>query len=303
VPEEPSEAVEVPLRFREPLFPDNLFGHLAATAVPGVEEWRGGAYRCTLRLPGGPGVATLPVPEPGSGVVAARLRLADPRDLPAAVARCRALLDLDADPHAVGAVLWADPVLRPLLDAAPGRRVPGTAHPEEFAVRAVLGQQVSTAAARTHAARLVLACGEQVDDPDGGLTHLFPLPAALAGVDPAVLALPDARRLTVLRLVRALAAGEIELSAGGDVERARRQLSAVPGIGPWTVDTVAMRALGDRDAFVPTDLGVRAAAVALGLPATPAALVRVARAWQPVRAYAVQYLWATGPHAVNRLPP
>jgi AraC family transcriptional regulator of adaptative response / DNA-3-methyladenine glycosylase II len=142
-----------------------------------------------------------------------------------------------------------------------------------------------------------------VDDPDGGLTHLFPLPAALAGVDPAVLALPDARRQTVLRLVRALVAGEIELSAGGDVERARRQLSAVPGIGPWTVDTVAMRALGDRDAFVATDLGVRAAAVALGLPATPAALVRVARAWQPVRAYAVQYLWATGPHPVNRLPP
>ena len=294
--------VEVALPFREPLFPDNLFGHLVATAVPGVEEWRDGAYRCSLRLPGGPGVVTLPVPDAGSGVVRARLWLTDPADEAAAVARCRSLLDLDADPAAVGAVLAADPVLAPLLHAAPGRRVPGTAHPDEFAVRAVLGQQVSTAAARTHAGRLVQACGDPIQDPDGGLTHLFPTPDRLAEVDPAVLALPDARRQAVLRLVRALAGGTLDLSPGCDVEQARRALLALPGIGPWTVETVAMRALGDRDAFVPTDLGVRAAAVALGLPPTPAALVRAARAWQPWRAYAVQYLWATGTHAVNLLP-
>jgi len=199
-------------------------------------------------------------------------------------------------------VLGADPVVRPLLDAAPGRRVPGTAHPDEFAVRAVLGQQVSTAAARTHAARLVRACGDPIQDPDGGLTHLFPQPAQLARVDPSVLALPDARRQAVLGLVRALADGTVDLAPGCDVERARRQLAALPGVGPWTVETVAMRALGDRDAFVPTDLGVRAAALVLGLPATPAALTRAARAWQPWRAYAVQYLWATGSHAVNVLP-
>ncbi len=302
MPDQPMDAVEVVLPFREPLFPDNLFGHLVATAVPGIEEWRDGAYRCTLRLPGGPGIATLPVPRPGSGVVVARLRLTDPRDLAAATARCRALLDLDADPQAVDAVLRADPLLRPLLDAAPGRRVPGAAHPEEFAIRAVLGQQISTAAARTHAARLVQACGEPVDDPDGGLTHLFPGPEVLAAIDPALLSLPDARRQTVLRLARALAAGTIQLGSDRDLDRARVQLAALPGIGPWTVETVAMRALGDRDAFVGTDLGVRCAAADTGLPPTPAALTRHAWAWQPYRAYAVQYLWATGQHAVNRMP-
>jgi AraC family transcriptional regulator of adaptative response / DNA-3-methyladenine glycosylase II len=294
--------VRVALPFRPPLFPDNLFGHLAATAVPGTEEWRDGAYRCALRLPHGPGVVALTPPAPGTTHVAARLTLTDERDGDAAVARCRALLDLDADPAAIDDRLAADPVLAPLVAAAPGRRVPGTAHPAEFAVRAVLGQQVSTAAARTHAARIVQAHGDPVDDPDGGLTHLFPEPAALADLDPGTLALPAARRAAVVRLVRALAGGEVDLSPGCDVARARAQLSALPGLGPWTVETIAMRALGDRDAFVPTDLGVKVAAAALGLPSTPGALTRHAQAWSPFRAYAVQHLWATGSHPVNRLP-
>jgi len=292
----------VPLPFVPPLHPDNLFGHLVATAVPGVEEWRDGAYRCTLRLPGGPGVAALQPPSPGSATVTCTLRLTDAADAPAAIATCRRLLDLDADPVAVDARLAADPVLAPLVAAAPGRRVPGTAHPEEFALRAVLGQQVSTAAARTHAARLVRACGEPVDDPDGGLTHLFPLPAAVADVDPSGLALPAARRRTVLRLAEELADGEVDLSPGADRAAALAALAGLPGIGPWTLGTVAMRALGDRNAFLPGDLGVRLAAERLGLPASPAALTRRAEAWQPYRAYAVQHLWATGDHAVNRMP-
>ncbi|MYS45498.1 helix-turn-helix domain-containing protein, partial [Streptomyces sp. SID5998] len=168
------------LPFRAPLNPDNLFGHLAATAVPGVEEWRDGAYRRTLRLPHGPGIAAL-TPRPDH--VACRLTLADLRDLPVAISRCRRLLDLDADPVAVDDQLRTDPVLAPLVDKAPGRRVPRTVDEAEFAVRAVLGQQVSTAAARTHAARLVTAHGEPVDDPEGGLTHLFPAPEALAALD------------------------------------------------------------------------------------------------------------------------
>ncbi|WP_197367471.1 bifunctional transcriptional activator/DNA repair enzyme AdaA, partial [Streptomyces clavuligerus] len=159
------------LPYREPLDPSNLFGHLAATAVPGVEEWRDGAYRRTLRLPHGHATVAL-APRPGH--IACRLALTDPRDLTIAINRCRRLLDLDADPVAVDERLRADPVLRPLVDAAPGRRVPGTVDAAEFAVRAVLGQQVSTAAARTHAARLVRAHGESIMDPEGGLTHLFP---------------------------------------------------------------------------------------------------------------------------------
>jgi AraC family transcriptional regulator of adaptative response / DNA-3-methyladenine glycosylase II len=292
-------ALTLRLPFRVPLFPDNLFGHLVATAVPGVEEWRDGAYRRTLRLPHGPGVVAL---RPLADHVGCQLALADLRDLATAISRCRRLLDLDADPVAVAGLLREDPVLTPLVDKAPGRRVPRTVDPAEFAVRAVIGQQVSTAAARTHAGRLARAHGEPVQDPAGGLTRLFPSPAALAGVDPGTLAFPRSRRTTFAALTGALAAGRIDLSPGGDWAEARRRLGALPGIGPWTVETIAMRALGDPDAFPATDLGVQLAARELGLPASPAGLTERAAAWRPWRAYAVQYLWATSDHAINEMP-
>ncbi len=287
------------LPFRTPLCPDNLFGHLAATAVPGVEEWRDGAYRRTLRLPHGPGIVALR-PEPDH--VECRLTLTDLRDLAMAISRCRWLLDLDADPVAVDDLLRTDPLLAPHVDKAPGRRVPRTVDGTELAVRAVLGQQVSTAAARTHAARLVTAYGEPVEDPAGGLTHLFPAPEALAEIDPQTLAFPRTRRVTLAALVAALTTGDLDLGAGSDWQETRVRLQALPGFGPWTVETIAMRALGDPDAFIPTDLGIRGAARELGLPHTPAALNRHSAAWRPWRAYAVQYLWATGRHAINRMP-
>ncbi|MER6081474.1 AlkA N-terminal domain-containing protein [Streptomyces sp. NPDC001833] len=287
------------LPFRAPLNPDNLFGHLAATAVPGVEEWRDGAYRRTLRLPYGHGIAAL-TPKPDH--IACRLTLSDLRDLPVAISRCRRLLDLDADPVAVDDQLRTDPFLAPLVDKAPGRRVPRTVDEAEFAVRAVLGQQVSTAAARTHAARLVTAHGTPVDDPEGGLTHLFPSPEALADVPPDSLAMPRTRRTTFTTLVGQLADGTLHLGVESDWSEARARLLALPGFGPWTVDVVAMRALGDPDAFLPTDLGIRRAAQELGLPGTPAALTARAAAWRPWRAYAVQYLWATDSHPINFLP-
>ena len=291
--------LDLRLPFRLPLCPDNLFGHLAATAVPGVEEWRRGAYRRTLRLPHGHGIVAL---KPGPEHIGCQLALTDLRDLAIAISRCRRLLDLDADPVAVGDLLGADPVLAPLVAKAPGRRVPRTVDAAEFAVRAVLGQQVSTAAARTHAGRLAAAHGEPADDPAGGLTRLFPSMAALAAVDPATLALPATRRATFTALAAALAGGSIDLSVGSDWDQARAGLAALPGLGPWTVETIAMRGLGDPDALVPNDLGVRLAARSLGLPATPAALTRHAAAWRPWRSYAVQYLWATSEHAINRLP-
>lgn len=287
------------LPFRAPLCPDSLFGHLVATAVPGVEEWRDGAYRRTLRLPHGPGVVALsPMPDH----IGCQLTLADLRDLSTAVARCRRLLDLDADPVAVDEALCLDPQLAPVVRKAPGRRVPRTVDEAELAVRAVLGQQVSTAAARTHASRLVHAHGEPVDDPGGGLTHLFPDVRSLAELDPEGLALPRARRRAVTGLVEALAGGVVDLDVGTDWAEVRAQLSALPGLGPWTVDTIAMRALGDPDAFLANDLGVRLAAAELDLPITPATLVAHSQRWRPWRAYAVQYLWSTGDHAINRLP-
>lgn len=287
------------LPYRAPLNPSNLFGHLAATAVPGVEEWREGAYRRTLTLPYGHGIVAL-TPHPDH--IACRLFLTDPRDLTRAISRCRWLLDLDADPVAVDDQLRADPLLAPLIDKAPGRRVPRTVDGAEFAVRAVLGQQVSTAAARTHAARLVTAHGIPVDDPEGGLTHLFPTSEALACLDPEQLALPRSRRTTLITLVGALADGSLRLGTDSDWERARAELIALPGFGPWTVEVIAMRALGDPDSFIPTDLGIRRAAQELGLPSTPAALTARAAAWRPWRAYAVQYLWTVDDHPINHLP-
>jgi AraC family transcriptional regulator of adaptative response / DNA-3-methyladenine glycosylase II len=291
--------VTLRLPFRAPFTPDNLFGHLVATGVPGVEEWRDGAFRRTLRLPYGHAVVAL---RPERDHVACQLRLSDLRDLAAAVGRCRRLLDLDADPVAVDDQLAGDPHLAPLVAAGPGRRIPRTVDAEEFAVRAVLGQQVSTAAARTHAARLVVALGEPIEDPGGGLSHLFPATDALADLDPATLALPRARRAALLGLVTALADRRVVLGPGADREAARAGLSALPGLGSWTVELVAMRGLGDPDAFLPTDLGVRLAAEQLGLPTTPAALTAYAGRWRPWRAYAVQHLWAALDHDINRLP-
>lgn len=264
------------LDFIPPLLPDNLLGHLAATAVPGVEEWRDGWYRRTVRLPDGPAVVAV-------GWQDGKVVMRGPET---AVDACRFLLDLDADPAAIDGALSADPALAPLVAAAPGRRVPRTLAPEEMALRAVLGQQVSTAAAATHAARLVRDAGEPFADADGGLTHLFPTAEAVAAVDPETLKLPQARRRTLLGLARAL--------AGGLDLRDTEALLALPGIGPWTVETIRMRALGDRDAFVASDLGVVAALKRLGMPDPDR--------WRPYRAYAVQHLWATSDHTVNRLP-
>ena len=152
------------------------------------------------------------------------------------------------------------------------------------------------------AARLVTAHGEPVDDPEGGLTHLFPSTGALAAVDPEALAMPRTRRTTFTTLVAHLADGSLNLGVECDWAETRARLLALPGFGPWTADVIAMRALGDPDAFLPTDLGIRRAAGELGLPSTPAALTARAAAWRPWRAYAVQYLWATDDHPINFLP-
>ena len=293
-------ALSLRLPFRRPFCPDNLFGHLVATAVPGCEEYRDGAYRRTLHLPNGNGIVAL---VPRADHVECRLTVDDLRDVPTAMARARRLLDLDADPEAVDELVADDPRLAPLVLKAPGRRVPRTGDEAEFAVRAVLGQQVSTAAARTHAARLVARYGTPIEDPAGGLTHVFPAPEELAEADLADLRLPGARKRAVAAVANALADGTLELGAGSDWSRARSQLAALPGIGPWTVETVAMRALGDPDAFPAGDIGVRRAAEDLGIGSTPAALAARAERWRPWRAYAVQYLCSTQDHPVNNWPP
>jgi AraC family transcriptional regulator of adaptative response / DNA-3-methyladenine glycosylase II len=292
--------ISLRLPFRQPLCPDNLFGHLVATAVPGCEEYRNGAYRRTLRLPNGNGIVAL---SPKPDHVACVLVLDDLRDVPTAIARCRRLLDLDADPEAVDELLSRDELLAPHVAKSPGRRVPRTVDEAEMALRAVLGQQVSTAAAKTHAARLVARHGTPIVDPAGGLTQVFPSAAQLTRLRPADLRAPATRRRSVAALAAALAEGAVELGAGTDWGRARDRLARLPGIGPWTVETIAMRVLGDPDAFPATDMGARKGAAELGIAPTPSAFAAHAERWRPWRAYAVQYLWATQDHPINRWPP
>lgn len=288
------------LPVRTPFTYEGVFGHLAASMVPGCEEIRGGAYRRSLRLPFGSAVVTL---TPAVDHVRCTLTLDDFRDLTTAIARCRRLLDLDADPEAVDDALIADPHLAPVVAKAPGQRIPRTVDEAELAVRAVLGQQVSTKAARTHAGRLVAAYGRPLRAPDGTLTHTFPSVEELAEIDPVHLAVPRARQRTLSALVAGLADGSIVLDSGSDWEAARRQLLDLPGVGPWTAEVIAMRGLGDPDAFPASDLGLRQAAKQLSLPIDERALVMHGARWRPWRSYATQYLWTTLEHPVNQWPP
>ncbi|MGH8906870.1 MAG: AlkA N-terminal domain-containing protein [Egibacteraceae bacterium] len=286
----PSGAIALRLPYRAPCHVAGLLGFLGARGVPGVEEVSGQVYRRTLRLPYGTGVVEL---SEGGAHVACRLWLDDLRDLGAGVQRCRRLLDLDADPVAVAELLGEDPLLGPLVRDCPGRRVPRTVDGAELAVRAVLGQQISVAGARTLAGRLVARYGKPLTAPDGGLTHLFPQAEVLAEADPRELPMPRTRADTLTRLARVLSTGDLVLDPGADRQAAVAALQALPGIGPWTAGYVAMRALGDPDAFPASDLGLRKAAERLGAPGRTAALQRLAERWRPWRSYAAQHLWST----------
>ncbi|MBA2607409.1 MAG: DNA-3-methyladenine glycosylase 2 family protein [Actinobacteria bacterium] len=287
------------LPFRKPFTPEGVFGHLVAVGIPGVEEYRDGAYRRSMQLPNGTCVVSL---QPTPDHVLCRIVLGQVRDLPTAIARCRRMLDLDADPEAVDDALSADKRMRVLVSKNPGSRIPRTTDEAEMAVRVVIGQQISTAAARTHGARLAHAAGTPIADPEGGgITHLFPSVDQLAGIDPALLKMPGARRRSFMSLVRALGDRTVVLDAGADWWRARERLHALPGIGPWTVEMIALRALGDPDAFPSTDLGVVKAARRLGVEGDVGKYAY--DKWRPWRSYAVQYLWSSTEHAVNDFPP
>jgi AraC family transcriptional regulator, regulatory protein of adaptative response / DNA-3-methyladenine glycosylase II len=284
------------LGFRPPLQGPALLAWLAARAVPGVEEIEGGTYRRSLRLPGGAGVVEV---ELDSSTLLGELVLDDERDGVAAVTRVRRLLDLDADPDAIASVLGRDPLLGPLVAAAPGLRVPGAVDGAELAVRAVLGQQVSVAAARTAAGRLAAEHGEVLATPVGEVVRLFPSATTLAALDPASLPMPQSRARALVGLCRALASGEVVLDPEGDREAAARALLALRGIGPWTAGYVAMRALGEPDVFLVEDLGVRHGLARIGGPSDVGEARALAEAWAPWRSYASQYLWQA-PYSASR---
>jgi AraC family transcriptional regulator of adaptative response / DNA-3-methyladenine glycosylase II len=257
---------------------------LALRAIPGLEEAGGETYRRALRLEHGAGVMEV---SPGGR----RLRLDDERDRPEAEALCRRLLDLDADTARIDAELGRDPLLGPLVRLRPGLRVPRTTDGFELAVRAIAGQQVTLAAARQIGARLVSLYGRPLEEPAVNVTHLFPTPTALVEADSLELRVPRARAGALRALARAVLDGRLDLGPGADREAAGRTLLSLPGIGPWTVSYVAMRALGDSDAFPPGDAGVRRALERLDQEGSPAAAQRLAEGWRPWRSYALMHLW------------
>ncbi|MFI5930012.1 DNA-3-methyladenine glycosylase 2 family protein [Micromonospora sp. NPDC051543] len=286
------------LAYRPPLHANALLDFLALRALPGVEEVRDGTYHRGLRLPHGPGQVAL---TPANGHVAATLRLTDLRDLAPAVARCRRLLDLDADPEAVDATLAADPALAPAVAAEPGIRVPRAVDGFEMAVRAIVGQQVSVRSARTTLTRLLATrvdhevvatddgvSRQQLHDQQGELRG-FLTPEEVLGIPDAGFGMPLRRRETIRGLALAVVNGTVDLAPGGDRQDTRRRLLALPGIGPWTADYLAMRALGDPDVLLDSDLAIRRGATALGLPHTT--LDAHAERWRPWRSYATIRLW------------
>jgi AraC family transcriptional regulator, regulatory protein of adaptative response / DNA-3-methyladenine glycosylase II len=290
----PNDPLVAELPFRAPYDGAALIGFLAARAVSGVEEVREGSYLRSVRLPRAAGVVEL---TPGERHVRARLWLDDRRDLGAALRRCRRMLDLDADPAAIAAQLGPDRVVGALVRMAPGRRVAGTVDGGELAIRAVLGQQISIAAAAAIGGRITFAHGEPLRNPVGTVVRLFPTPSTLAGLDPAGLPMPAARAATLVGLCGALHRRELELEGSAARAETIGRLLALPGVGPWTAGYIAMRALHDPDAFLPGDLGVRRALAALGEDASPRSAARIGEGWRPYRAYATQHLWAQGPSA------
>ena len=280
----------VRLACREPFDGDAMFEFLAARAVPGTESVEGTTYRRSLRLARGNGVVSVTI---AGGTVSCSLVLDDLADVQAAVQRTRRLLDLDSDPTRIDEHLCGDQLLAPLVAKRPGLRAP--AHPDgtELLVRAVLGQQVSVAGARTLASRLVASHGEPLIAPVGAVTHAFPSAAMIASMNPEDFAMPRARGRALIDACAHVADGRIVLDAGSDRTDTAAALQALRGIGPWTAGYLAMRALGDPDVFLPTDIGVRNALLALGVDGSPRSAAALAERWRPWRSYAMHHLWAS----------
>lgn len=278
------------LPYRPPLDWPSLFEWLGARTLPGISETTATAYRRTLRLPSGAGVVSL---EPVDSHIRCTLQLEAMADLTSAVRQCRRLLDLDADPMSVAEVLATDRHLKPLVGKRPGLRAPGAVDGTELALQTVLGQQVALRAARTFATRLVTAHGDVIKIADPTLTHLFPTADRIADADLSTLGVPASRQSTIRTLARAIASGALALDPGADRADVHRWLLAIPGIGEWTAGYIVMRALGDPDTFLATDLGVKRAAAQLGLDTAARSIAERAAGWRPWRSYATHHLWAT----------
>lgn len=293
-------ALVVRLPYRAPYAWDALLAYLAARAIPGVEAVRDGTYRRTVRLAKGSGWIEVTAAG-GESALEVALHLPASAEWIVIVERLRRLFDLAADPEVIVASLRQDPLLAALVRRRPGLRIPGAWDPFELAVRAILGQQVTVRGATTLAGRLVDRFGEGIDGTgESGVVRLFPRPADLAHAALEQIGLPSARAGALRSLAAAIASGALVLEGGASLDEAVARLTALPGIGAWTAHYVALRALGEPDAFPAGDLGLRRAAGKPGAPASATALAARAERWRPWRGYAALHLWTSDLSAAVR---
>jgi len=286
-------ALTLKLPFRSPYDWAHLIGFLQTRAIPGIESVVDDSYRRTIKIDKQKGVLEVHL-APGGTHLNVNVSLADTSNLQAVIERSRRLFDLDADSAAINAHLCGDPLLAKSIKARPGLRIPGAWDAFEIAVRAVLGQQVSVAAARTFAQRLAATYGEVLKNPSTPeLSYLFPTPEALMDADLSAIGLTGRRIDTLRGLSRAFASGDLGLDMACDLMDIEARLTALPGIGPWTAQYIAMRAFGEPDAFPTGDLGLLNAIKAMGTNITTRDLDKHAERWRPWRAYAAMHLWAT----------
>jgi AraC family transcriptional regulator of adaptative response / DNA-3-methyladenine glycosylase II len=278
------------LRFRPPYHWQGMLAFLAARATPGVELVTAGSYSRSICVDGKVGHFEVTLDEEHDSL-RVRIQFGDPRFLFFIVERIRTMFDLNADWIDIGRILQADPALAPLVESAPGLRVPGCWNGFELATRAILGQQISVRGATTLAGRIVKQFG-QVISGAGGLTHLFPSPEFLAGADLSGIGLTKARSETIRGLARAVCGGRIRFEGIVELESFLERFREIPGIGKWTAQYVAMRALGEPDALPVGDVALMSA---LDLT-NPRELEWRAEPWRPWRAYATMYLWSSGSH-------
>ncbi|MFP1601518.1 DNA-3-methyladenine glycosylase 2 family protein [Microbacterium sp. 2216-1] len=284
-----SGVIDLLLPHRAPMDAGGVFAWMADRALPGMEVATATSFARNLRMPGGP--AHLEVRQTPEGQLRLRARVTRLGDLAPLVSTARRLFDLDADPQAVDEALSAHPQLAPRVAALAGIRVPGAADPHEMLIRAMVGQQITVAAARTALTALVEHLGERTAD--GGM--LFPTMAAIAEHGTDVLRGPAARIRAITGAAAALADGSLTLTVGDDAAEQRQRLLAMPGIGPWTADYVRMRVIGDPDVFLPGDVAMRAGAAACGLPGEAKPLAEWATRVAPWRSYLTAHLWRAAP--------
>ena len=261
---------------------------LTARSLPGVEELDGDRYRRSIEADGVIGL--LEVHSVDDGLDAT---IEGPVDVDAVASRLRRWFDLDADVATIDTHLARDPLLAPLVAGQPGLRVPGAWDPFELSVRAIIGQQVSVAGARTIAGRLVARAGDRLPAPSGSIVSLFPRPEQVAAADLSAIGMPGARARAIVGFASAVAGDPSLLEPSEDLDAVVAGLRSLPGIGEWTAQYIALRGLKHPDAFPASDLGIlRALAGSDGRRPSPAEALARAEAWRPFRAHAAQHLWS-----------